>query len=204
MIGLLGLSLVLSTAPAAPQAAHVHSALAASTGAWTEYHRDDAHTGADPTLPLMSGVTTGWTSAAMDGQVYAEPLISNGVVYAATLNNTVYAFNQATGALLWSKNVGSPQTSGWGCGNISSTGILDTPVIDPAANRIYVVAEITGTTPTYHLFGLDLMNLGNIVLDVPVAPTGFDWSIQQERGALAFHNGYVYIPFGGRNGDCGT
>jgi len=32
--------------------------------------------------------------------------------------------------------------------------------------------------------------------------TGFDWKIQQERGALALANGYVYVPFGGRAGDC--
>ena len=203
LLVLMALSLVLVPAKAVP-AARVHTALAASTGAWTVYHHDDAHTGNDSTLPAMSGASAGWTSAAMDGEVFAEPLIFNGVVYAATLNNTVYAFNQSSGAPVWSKNVGAPQTSGWGCGNINPTGILGTPVIEAAANRIYVVAEITGTTPTYHLFGLDLANLGNVVLDVPIAPTGFDWTIQQERAALAIHNGYVYVPFGGRLGDCGS
>src|SRR6266849_6402473 len=123
--------------------------------------------------------TPALAAAAMDGEVYAEPLIYNGVVYAATLNNTVYAFNQATGAQVWSKNVGAPQTGGWSCGNISRSGILGTPVIDVAANRIYAVAEITGTTPTYHLFGLDLANARNVVLDTPLAPAGFDWTIEQ-------------------------
>jgi hypothetical protein len=180
----------------------VDSVSAASTGAWTVYHRDNAHTGNDPTLPAASSATTGWTSAVLDGQIYAEPLVFNGIVYSATLNNTVYAINQATGQTVWSKNLGAPQTGGWVCGNVSQAGILSTPVIDTAANRIYAVAEIAGTTPTYHLFGLDLAASGNIVLDTPIAPTGFDWKIQQQRGALALANGYVYVPIGGRAGDC--
>ncbi len=178
--------------------------LTASSGAWTEYHRDDGHTGNDPTLGTVSSVSPGWTSATLDGEVFAEPLIFNGVVYAATLQNTVYAVRQSDGTVLWSKNVGAPQTSGWGCGNISPTGILGTPVIDTAANRIYVVAEIAGATTDYHLFGLDLANFGSIALNTTLAPTGFDWTIQQQRGALALANGYVYVPFGGRLGDCGS
>jgi outer membrane protein assembly factor BamB len=145
--------------------------------------------------------TAGWTQTVLDGEVYAETLVYNGIVYAATLNDTVYALNQADGTQIWSKNVGAPQNGGWICGNVTG-GILGTPVIDVAANRIYVVAEIAGSTPTYHLFGLDLGNLGNIVLNTALSPAGFDWKIQQERGALALANGYVYVPIGGRAGDC--
>src|SRR5207253_3117773 len=197
---LLALVLVISTVASRP--ATIKSKPIASTGAWTTYHHDNARTGYDSTLPLVQSVSTGWTSGAMDGQVYASPLVFNGVVYAATLNNTVYAFNQSTGATLWSKNLGAPQASGWICGNVSPMGILSTPVIDTAANRIYAVAEIAGATPTYRLFGLDLAASGNIVLNTVVSPAGFDWKIQQQRGALALANGYVYIPYGGRAGDC--
>jgi hypothetical protein len=197
--------LALTVAPAAkPSTTTIQPKLAAVSGSWTQYHFDDAHTGLDPSTPKASGAATGWTSPTLDGEVFASPLVFNGVVYAATLQNTVYALSQTNGTVVWSKNVGAPQTSGWGCGNINPTGILGTPVIDTAANRIYVVAEITGTTPTYHLFGLDLANSGNIVLDAPIAPTGFDWKIQQERGALSLHNGYVFVPYGGRIGDCGS
>src|SRR5262249_35266367 len=131
--------------------------------------------------------------------------IFGGRVYVATLNDTVYALDQVNGSIVWSKHVGTPQTGGWGCGNISPTGILGTPVIDTSANRIYAVAEvvIAGAT-TYHLFGLDLGNSGNIVLNTTITTPGFDWTIEQERGALALHGGYVYIPFGGRAGDCGN
>src|SRR5207302_4794927 len=37
-----------------------------------------------------------------------------------------------------------------------------------------------------------------------VMPASFDWTIEQQRGALALHGGYVYVPFGGRFGDCGS
>src|SRR2546421_6206311 len=173
-VGWLLVAVAIMIAPNAASPVHISTALAASTGSWTMYHHDLAHTGNDSSLPQVNTVSVGWTSAAMDGQVFASPLVFNGVVYAATLNNTVYAINQSTGATIWSKNVGSPQTSGWGCGNINPTGILGTPVIDTAANRIYVAAEIAGTTTTYHVFGLDLANSGNIVLNTAIAPTGFD------------------------------
>ncbi|MEP6753014.1 MAG: PQQ-binding-like beta-propeller repeat protein [Candidatus Dormiibacterota bacterium] len=173
----------------------------ASNGSWPSYHRDNAHTGNDPTLPPVVSVTTGWTSANLDGQVYASPVVFGGIVFTVTLNNTVYALNQADGSTLWSRHLGTPQSSGWQCGNVAPTGILGTPVIDMVAKRIYAVAEISGPTPTYHLFGLDLAT-GTTLLDRVLAPTGFDWTIEQERGALALANGYVYVPFGGRAGDC--
>jgi PQQ-like domain len=200
LAALLTLTIVVSTPASRPAA--IKAAPVATTGAWTVYHHDNAHTGYDSSLPPVNSVSTGWTSAAADGQIYASPLIFNGVVYTATLNNTVYAINQATGATVWSKNLGTPQSGGWVCGNFSVQGILGTPVIDTAANRIYAVALITGTTPTYHLFGLDLANSGNVVLDTVVSPAGFDWKIQQQRGALALANGFVYVPIGGRAGDC--
>ena len=173
----------------------------ASNGSWPIYHRDSAHTGHDPNLPAVVSVSTGWTSASLDGQVYASPVVFGGVVYTATLNNTVYALNQADGSVLWSQHLGTPQSSGWQCGNVTPTGILGTPVIDMVAKRIYAVAEIDGATPRYHLFGLDLAT-GTTLLDQVLAPGGFDWTIEQERGALALANGYVYVPFGGRAGDC--
>jgi|GEM_PF-1676790 len=185
-------------APAAPIVAN---------GSWTNYHHDDAHTGNDPLAPTAASVspTPGWTQPVLDGEVYAEPLIYSGLVYVATLNNTVYALNQTDGSVVWSHNLGTPQAGGWVCGNVAPMGILGTPVIDTAANRIYAVAEIAdpnpANPPTYKLFGLDLTS-GTTVLSTLIAPTGFDWKIQQERGALALANGYVYVPFGGRAGDC--
>jgi hypothetical protein len=199
------LALLLAAVAFVPQSVAPRPVQAAVSGSWTTYHHDDARTGNDSSLSQVNTVTTGWVSPVLDGQVYAEPLVFGGTVYAATLNDTVYALNQSTGVVTWSKHLGTPQTSGWGCGNISPTGILGTPVIDTAANRLYAVAEvvITGVT-TYHLFGLDLANAGNVVLNSTLTSTGFDWTIEQERGALGLHGGFVYVPFGGRAGDCGN
>ena len=179
--------------------------LIAGSGSWTTYHHDNARTGLDPSAPTaVSGSinpTPGWTEPALDEQVYAEPLIYSSLVYVATLNNTIYALSQFDGSVVWSRHLGTPQSGGWVCGDVAPQGIIGTPVIDPATNRIFAAALIAGSPPTYHLFGLDLTT-GAVVFNRIVKPSGFDWKIQQERGALALANGYVYIPIGGRAGDC--
>ena len=196
--------LLASTSATIPTMTRPLQAVAASTGSWTTYHHDDGRTGLDSSLPAIASAVAGWTSAAMDGEVYAEPLVYNGLVYAATLNNTVYAFNQSTGALVWSNHLRAPETSGWSCGNVSPQGILGTPVIDATAGRIYVVT--LGSDDIYRVEGLSLSN-GTGVLTTAI-PTnlgpGFDWTIQQQRGAIGLRNGFIYVPFGGRAGDCGT
>ena len=40
-------------------------------------------------------------STAVDGQVYAQPLVIGGTVIAATENNAVYGLDSATGATRW-------------------------------------------------------------------------------------------------------
>jgi hypothetical protein len=180
-------------------------------GSWPVYHHDDAHTGADPTLSTVSSVVAGWTSAALDGQAYASPLISGGIVYVATLNNTVYALNQTDGSLVWSHHFYIPESrpngspGAWVCGNATPQGILGTPVIDPSTNRIFAVT-LSGMDDLYRLEGLNLATGASEITTIITtkASTGFDWTIQQERGALAVFNGTVYVPFGGRAGDCGS
>jgi len=186
-------------------ASQVPTVAAAANGAWTTYHRDNARTGYDSTQPTATGATTGWVSTTLDGSVYAEPLVYNGIVFAATLQGTVYALNQTDGVIAWSTNVGTPMTKPSSqCGNVSPLGILGTPVIDVAAGRIYV-SEILAADSAWHVFGIDLTTHG-VVLNTTIPSstgTGFDWTIEQQRGALALANGYVYVPFGGRIGDCG-
>ncbi len=194
------------TAAAAPHSVAPKAATPIVTnGAWPVYHHDDAHTGFDSTLAGVTSASTGWTSLALDQTVYAEPLVYQGIVYAATLNNTVYALNQSDGSVVWSNHIRAPETTGWSCGNVSPQGILGTPVIDATGGRIYVVTLDT-TDDLYRLEGLNLLT-GVVELSTVIttlALTGFDWTIEQERGALALRNGYVYVPFGGRAGDCGA
>src|SRR5260370_27194430 len=95
----------------------VPKAVVTPNGAWTTYHHDNSRAGYDPAAPAIASVapTAGWTLATLDGEVYGSPLIFNGIVYPATLQNTVYALNQTDGSAIWSKNVGAPQTGrAWG------------------------------------------------------------------------------------------
>jgi len=85
LIALLALALSLSP-QAKPISIQPH--LSAASGAWTVYHNDNAHTGSDPTLPPVSSVGTGWVSPVLDAQIYASPLVFNGNVYTATLNDS--------------------------------------------------------------------------------------------------------------------
>lgn len=173
-------------------------------GSWPVYHHDNAHSGTDLTLNAVSGVRPGWTTPALDGQVYASPVISGGIVYVATLNDTVYALNQTDGSVVWSNHIRNPETTGWQCGGFQQ-GILATPVIDVGTGRIYVTT-LDGTDDHYRVEGLNLVTgIEEINTDISAyLGVAFDWTIQQQRGALAVANGFVYVPFGGRAGDCGV
>ena len=193
-----------SKASAAHTAAgHVATAITPN-GTWTVYHRDAAHTGSDATAPTAVTASAGWVSPTLDETIYGQPLVYGGIIYVGTSNNTVYALNQTDGSIIWSQNVGAPQTTGWQCGNINPTGILGTGVIDVAHSRVYYVAFLT-QFHSYYLYGFDLAS-GSIVQVSQILPVGFDWTDQQQRGALALSSDgtHVYVPFGGRDGDCGT
>jgi hypothetical protein len=92
---------------------------------------------------------------ALDDQVDAQPLVvpnqqitagptpgTYQVVYVATESNTIYAINAATGAVLLSRNLGTPVPVPLGCGdNGPNVGITGTPVID-VAGRHYMSSPI--------------------------------------------------------------
>ncbi len=114
------------------------------------------------------------SSRTVDDQIYSQPLVVSGVniggtttnvVYVATVNNTVYAFDadDLTVPVYWTLNMTTPSfrppnskdihphdcgfnykdfysinnvTPGWG-----SFGIVGTPVIDKPSNTMYVVTR---------------------------------------------------------------
>src|SRR5262249_17046664 len=97
------------------------------------------------------------------------------------------------------------------CGNVDPNGVTATPVIDFATRTLYLSAEVlTGGADTHAIFALSIDD-GSIKPGWPVdmaataksGPTKFNPNPQGSRGALALLDGTLYVPFGGRFGDCG-
>src|SRR4029077_16127297 len=96
VIGLaLGLAACSSSPPSAPAPAErtitaTPSASGTSGAIWPTYHGDNARTGVAAGLAPVTRITGGW-AANLDGAVYGQPLVVDGLVLAATENDTVYA-----------------------------------------------------------------------------------------------------------------
>lgn len=171
-------------------------------------------------------------SLPVDDQVYAQPLVAGGitinngvrnVVYVATVNNTVYAFDGDNGKLYWQRNFTAPgmrpprNTDMTGaCGGTyadftANIGIVGTPVIDDAKRTIYFVARSMKDSTTFvqHLHAVDIVS-GNEIAGSPVQITAsmsgsgdgsvdnmitFDAQRQDQRQALTLVNGVVYVTF---------
>jgi polyvinyl alcohol dehydrogenase (cytochrome) len=172
---------------------------AGPAGAWPEFGQNAARTGIAADLPQAGPLSNRWT-ANLDGAVYGQPLVVGDDVIAATENDSVYALNTDTGAVIWRTHVGTPvPLSTLPCGNIDPLGITGTPAYDPQTGLVYAVAETTG----YHhvLFGLSVSNGAvQVERDIP-APDGNPRNDQQRPG-LAIGAGRVYVAFGGLAGDC--
>ncbi len=174
---------------------------------WTTFDQNGSRTGVDASGASFSPAGPAWTTPALDGSLYGQPLVATGRVFAATENDTVYAFAAVTGAILWSTHVGtpfSPSTVSGICGDITPTvGITSTPVIDAAHDEIFVVAaeQVPGGA-SHHLIGLDLYS-GTVLLDEVIDPPGTVPAYELQRASLALTDGRVIVGFGGNDGDCG-
>jgi outer membrane protein assembly factor BamB len=184
----------LSTVSAAPSAAPIAD--------WPVYHRDNAHTGVDPTQEAFSTIAEGWRSETLDGDIYAEPIVVGGQIYAATNRDTVYDLDVTTGRTVWRAHLAEPITrSQLPCGNIDVTGITGTPVADPGRGLLFVVTF--GQPGRHELVALDLAT-GAIKLRQTVDPSGANPLVEQQRAALVSSRGLIYVAFGGLFGDCGN
>lgn len=194
----------------------VFTTVAYATTSWSTYHASNARQGFDTREARLAPTARAW-GAALDGEVYGQPVVANGVVYVATENNTVYALSAPDGHVVWQRNLGTPLhnvAAAAGCGDIDPLGITSTPAIDTVSGTVYVVAEIAqgsgqGAVVHHQLIGLN-PSTGVIVrsagADPPLASLplkGQSTVWLQQRAALAIANGRVYVAYGGLAGDCG-
>ncbi|NUT20972.1 MAG: choice-of-anchor D domain-containing protein [Hamadaea sp.] len=184
---------------------------------------------ADVTTGAVDNLRTGWDSdeagltpaqvsssdfgqqfsTAVDGQVYAQPLVYGGLVIVATENNKVYGINGATGTIVWSKSLGPAwPAAAIGCGNLEPTvGVTATPVIDPATGTVYLTAKVNDgpdtSHPHWYAHALDAMSGAERVgwpLTIAGAPTNdltrpFNAFTAMQRPGLLFLDGWVYAAF---------
>jgi hypothetical protein len=186
----------------------------------TQHHNHDSRDGLyiDPAFTPTNAANlardTNFTGT-ITGNVYAQPLyIENGpggraMVIAVTESNNVYALDAANGSIIWQRNVGTAITSGLPCGNIIPLGITGTPIVDLASRSLFFDAETTPSAGTFkHLIYSLNVDTGDInagwPVDVGAVVSGFTSSVQSERGALGIAGGILYVPYGGRFGDCGS
>ncbi|MBU6330154.1 MAG: choice-of-anchor D domain-containing protein [Acidobacteria bacterium] len=202
---LLG-SLIITVGDAVPASAAV-----------TKYANDNRGTG---WYPGQTGLTPAVVSSGnfgriwdtkVNGSIYAQPVINNGTVLIATLSNWIYGLDSTTGAIKWSRFLGTP----WNpfdinCPDLSPTlGTVGTPVIDAATNRAYFFTKSYASgnagPAAYTAHGIDL-ETGVELPGFPVAIRGgaandpstvFNPTTQMQRPGLILLDGVVYAAFGG-------
>ncbi|MDQ1508525.1 MAG: hypothetical protein QOG50_369, partial [Actinomycetota bacterium] len=150
-------------------------------------------------------------SATLDGQVYAQPLVSQGTLLAVTENNSAYGIDPVTGSINWQHNYGTAfNPSVLSCGDLTpKIGITATPVIDPATNIGYFTSKVaTAADSSSSAWYMHAVNVGTGVEQAgfPVliqgtatndSGTTFHAQFQMQRTGLALVNGVVYAGFGG-------
>src|SRR3954447_21288107 len=136
---------------------------------------------------------------AVDDQVYSQILyasavpmqgVTRNVIFAATLNNSVYAFDaDNAGGPLWQRNfngAGRPTKNtevGQNCGTYrdfsGNIGIVGTPVIDAASMTMFFVARTVQSSSTVHTLravdirtGNDRPTNASVVVQASVPGTG--------------------------------
>ena len=192
------------------------------------YHYDSGRTGWNPNetdltpASVSSGNFGEIATLNVDGNVLAQPLLVSGfkmpdgsthdVLVVVTGNDSVYAFDANTYAVLWKVSLGQAQLSqDVGCGDVvPSYGISSTPVIVRAAQDSATIYLVAATEPNYlsfhtQLHALDLGTGADIMTPVEIAPQAklksggtisFDPQNQWSRAGLAYDNGNLYISIG--------
>jgi len=192
------------------------------------YKNDHSRSGQNLTETLLTLANVNSSSfglrrfLSVDGKVDAQPLYlssltvrgaTHNVVFVATENDSVYAFDADSGTTLWHVSlllVGESTSDAHHCPQVTPTiGITATPVIDRSAGAhgvIFVVAMSRDASGNYHqrLHALDVTSGAEvfagpveIVANYPnvAGTTTFDPGQYVERAALLLLNGTIYTSF---------
>ena len=168
-------------------------------------------------------------SLPVDGHMYAQPLYvpnvpipgqgTHNVVYAATMNNMVYAYDaDSPGPALWMFNATSaiPGATLVPAADITGTGadqnlhgnlgIQSTPVIDAGSQTLYLVARtLENGQQVFRLHALDITSGaekfgGSVVINASYTVGGttltLDPTVQLQRQSLTLAGGKIIIGFG--------
>jgi outer membrane protein assembly factor BamB len=190
----------------------------------TTYHFDNRRNGWNNAESVLTPANVGSSSfnllhsVSLDEQVDAQPLIlasqaiagqgTHDVVYVATDNNSIYAIDATTGAVLLQRNLG-PAVPVNNCANNSVViGIESTPVIDPTTGFIYVMVYTwqppTAGTQSFVLHAINPSTLADAIppRTVSAAHTlsngstyNFQAAIARQRPGLLAQNGNIYAGF---------
>jgi hypothetical protein len=153
-------------------------------------------------------------NATYTGVVTGDPLFLDGqdgrpgLFVVVTTGNDVYALDEATGAVVWTTNLGTPASKSGvtGCDGSNPLGVISTPVIDAGTATLYVagaLGDAAGIT-SHSVWALSLVD-GSVQSGYPVDVSqalGFDPRTHNQRGALSLVGSVLYVPYGGHSGDC--
>jgi hypothetical protein len=169
-------------------------------------------------------------SQTVDGYLVGQPLYlsavnfpngsTHNVVYVATQHDSVFAFDaDSAQAPLWSVSFINPAAgittvpmSDYGCAGtaFNEIGIVSTPVIDPVAGTLFVVAKtLENGAYIFRLHALSVTTGADLVtpevlsasLTTNSGTLQFDPAIQLQRPGLLLENGTIYIGFGSNGCD---
>ena len=181
----------------------------------TTTSQDSLRTGWDPNEPGLTPASVASSSfgqlfaTQLDGQVYAQPIIANGVLFAATENNNIYGLNPATGATIWSRNIGPAWPAATiGCGDLTpNIGITSTPVYDPSSGTVYFTAKVNdgpdAQHPDWYLHAVDITTgaersgFPTLIQGAPANDPAnpFNGYTAMQRAGLLLLDGVVYAGF---------
>jgi hypothetical protein len=191
----------------------------------TTYHYDQKRTGWNQNETDLNPATVASANFGLiatlqvDGNVFAQPLQVSGfimpdgsthdVLIIATGNNSVYAFDAQTYAILWQVNLGTAQGTGdVGCSDVDPVyGISSTPVIVRTAANAGTIYVVTATEPTHDTFvstvhALNLATGADAVPPKVIAPSAtlsdgstvaYQPRNQYQRAGLAYNQGTLYV-----------